>query len=128
MFIPDPDFYPSQIPDPKTVTKVRGEKKVGITLFFVVTNFRKLNFMLFLKRLRKNFGPIFKELLKFLPKKFSICSQIFRFGIRDPRSGIGDPGSGKNLFRFPDPRSMGQKGTGSRIRIRNTGSICICTW
>jgi hypothetical protein len=35
-------------------------------------------------------------------------------------SGIRDPGSGKNLFRIPDPGSRGQKGTGSRIRIRNT--------
>ncbi len=33
-------------------------------------------------------------------------------------SGIRDPGSGKNLFRIPDPG--GQKGTGSRFRIRNT--------
>jgi hypothetical protein len=46
--------------------------------------------------LKKKFGPIFKELLKFLPKKLSICSQIYGFGIRDPRSG-------KNLFRIPDP-------------------------
>jgi hypothetical protein len=30
-------------------------------------------------------------------------------------SGIRDPGSGKNLFRIPDPESRGQKGTGSRI-------------
>jgi hypothetical protein len=35
MFLPDPDFYPSrisdpgyQIPDPKTATKERGEKKL----------------------------------------------------------------------------------------------------
>ncbi len=37
-------------------------------------------------------------------------------------SEIRDPGSGKNLFRIPDPGpgSKGQKGTGSRIRIRNT--------
>jgi hypothetical protein len=27
MFIPDPDFYPSRIPDPKTATKEMGEKK-----------------------------------------------------------------------------------------------------
>jgi hypothetical protein len=31
-----------------------------------------------------------------------------------------NPGSGKNLFQIPDPGSRGQKGTGSRIRIRNT--------
>jgi hypothetical protein len=28
LFIPDPDFYPSQIPDPKTATKERGEKNL----------------------------------------------------------------------------------------------------
>jgi hypothetical protein len=27
MFIPDPDLYPLRIPDPKTATKERGEKK-----------------------------------------------------------------------------------------------------
>jgi hypothetical protein len=26
--IPDPDFYPSRIPDPKTGRKERGEKKI----------------------------------------------------------------------------------------------------
>jgi hypothetical protein len=26
MFIPDPDFYPSRNPDPKTATKERGKK------------------------------------------------------------------------------------------------------
>ena len=28
MFIPDPDFYPSRIPDPKTAMKDRGEKNL----------------------------------------------------------------------------------------------------
>jgi hypothetical protein len=63
--------------------------------------------MSFLKCKRKKFGPIFKELLKFLPKKISICSQIYGFGIWEKS--------------IPDPGSKGQKGTGSRIRIRNTG-------
>jgi hypothetical protein len=26
MFIPDPDFFPSRIPDPKKATKERGDK------------------------------------------------------------------------------------------------------
>jgi hypothetical protein len=54
--IPDPDFYPSRIPDPgsripdpKTATKERGEKKFGVILFFVATNFTKLNIILFMK-------------------------------------------------------------------------------
>ncbi len=35
-------------------------------------------------------------------------------------SGIRDPGSGIWKKPIPDPGSRGQKGTGSRIRIRNT--------
>jgi hypothetical protein len=35
--------------------------------------------------------------------------------------GIRDPGSGIRKKPIPDPGSRGQKGTGSRIRIRNTG-------
>jgi hypothetical protein len=41
MFIPDPNFYPSRIPDPKTATKERDEKKLVLT-FYVATNFSKL--------------------------------------------------------------------------------------
>jgi hypothetical protein len=33
--IPDPDFYPSQIPDPKTATKERDEKKFVVITFYV---------------------------------------------------------------------------------------------
>ncbi len=36
-------------------------------------------------------------------------------------SGIRDPGSGKNLFRIPDPGVKKTPDHGSRIRIRNTG-------
>jgi hypothetical protein len=35
MFIPDPDFYPSRIPDPKTATKERGEKKLFTQKFVI---------------------------------------------------------------------------------------------
>jgi hypothetical protein len=33
MFIPDPDFYPSRIPDPKIATKERGEKNFDVISF-----------------------------------------------------------------------------------------------
>jgi hypothetical protein len=53
--IPDPDFYPSripdpgsripdlrsQIPDPITATKERSEKKFVVIPFFVATNYTK---------------------------------------------------------------------------------------
>ncbi len=45
------------------------------------------------------------------------CQKALKNMVLD--SGIRDPGSGKKPI--PDPRSRGQKGTGSRIRIRNTG-------
>jgi hypothetical protein len=80
--IPDPDFYPSRIPDPgsripdaKTATKERGEKFFFVIPFDVATNFTKLKIISVLKCYRKKFGPIFKELLNFLPKKFSQSSQ-----------------------------------------------------
>jgi hypothetical protein len=60
--IPDPDFYPSWIPDPKTATKERGEKKLVVLTSYVATNFTKLQIILVLKCCRKKFGPIFKEL------------------------------------------------------------------
>jgi hypothetical protein len=44
--IPDPDFYPSRIPDSKTATKERGEKKFVVKTFYVVTNFTKLQIIL----------------------------------------------------------------------------------
>ncbi len=97
----------SRIPDPKTVPKERDEKNFVIILFSVVTNFTKLNtYYVIFEMLKKKFGPIFKELLKFVRKKFSICYQIYGFGIRDPRSGIREN-------PIPDPGSRGQKGTGS---------------
>jgi response regulator of citrate/malate metabolism len=40
-------------------------------------------------------------------------------------SGIRDPGSGIQKKLIPDPGSRGQKGTGSRIRIRNTAYFAL---
>jgi hypothetical protein len=47
--VADPDFYPSRIPDPKTETKERGEKKLVVIPFYVTTNFTKLKIILVLK-------------------------------------------------------------------------------
>ncbi len=55
--IPDPDFYPSRIPDPKIATK-----KLVVIPFFVAINFTKLYIILFLKCWRKTIWQIFKEL------------------------------------------------------------------
>ncbi len=56
--VADPDLYPSRIPDPKTATKNRGEKKIVVIPFDVATNLTKI----ILKCGRKKFGPNFIEL------------------------------------------------------------------
>jgi hypothetical protein len=56
MFIPDPDLYPSRIPDPKTATKERDEKKFVVIPFFVAPNFTKMKIILFLECRRRNLG------------------------------------------------------------------------
>ncbi len=131
------DVYPgSRIPDPKTATKDRSEKIIFAKPFFVATNFTKLNIILFLICWRKKIGPIFQELLKFLSKKLSPSPQKYGFGIRDP-------GSGKNLFRIPDPgvKKAPDPGSGSATLLfrflsdthycisvfrEQTGNVCNC--
>jgi hypothetical protein len=57
--------------------------------------------------------------LKFLPKKFSICSQIYGFGIRDPRSGIRDPEKTYSESWIPDPgvKKAPDPGSGSATLV-----------
>jgi hypothetical protein len=66
-WIPDPDFYPSQIldlgsqiPDPKTVTKEIGEKKCVIIPFFIATNFKIVNYLI-LEMLKKKIWANFQK-------------------------------------------------------------------
>jgi hypothetical protein len=50
MFIPDPDFDPYRIPDPKTAKKEKGQKNTVVVIpFYVAINFTKLKIILFLK-------------------------------------------------------------------------------
>ncbi len=109
--IPDPDFYPSRIPDPKTATKERGEKKFVVITFYVpvATNFTKLQIILVLKCQRKNLGLFSKNYRTFYPKN---CRLAFK---------NMDLGSGIRQKPIPDPWSRGQKGTGSRIRNTCSG-------
>jgi hypothetical protein len=70
----------SRIPDTKTATKERGEKKLAVVHFFVATNFTKLKIILFLK-CRKKIWINFKNSI------FTKLSKIW----------VWDPGPGKNL-------------------------------
>jgi hypothetical protein len=93
MFIPDPpnpDFYPSRIPDPKTAKKEKGGKTL-LSYLFVATNIKTLKHILFLNwREEKKFGPIYIEFYIFLPQKLSLNSPGPRSGTR--KKPISDPG------------------------------------
>jgi hypothetical protein len=58
--------------------------------------------------LKKKIWANFQRIIDFLPKKMSISTQKYGFGIRDPRSGIR-----KNLFRIPDPEAKKAPDPGS---------------
>ncbi len=64
--------------------------------------------------LKKKFLPNFQRIIEFFTQKIAKSSQKYGFGIRDPRSGIQDPGprSGTRKKPIPDPGSRGQKGNG----------------
>jgi hypothetical protein len=87
MIILDPRSLLLPIPDPKTVTKERGEKKIVIILFFIVTNFTKLNIMF--EMLKKKIWVNFQRIVEvFTQKIFNMLSNIW---VWDPGSEIRDP-------------------------------------
>ncbi len=90
MFIPDPEFYPSRIPDPgsKNSNKREGWKKICCHNFYVSTNFTKWQIISVLNYWRKKFGPIFKELYNFLTKIVNKFSKVWGW---DPGSEVLDP-------------------------------------
>jgi hypothetical protein len=103
IFIPDPDFYPARIMDLGSQKRNKRvvKKKNCCHTFFCSHKFHKsVNYFIFLM-LKKKIWANFQRIIELLPKKLSLSSQKYEFGIRDPRSGIRDPE--KNLFRIPDP-------------------------
>ena len=95
-----------------TVTKEREEKNFVIILF-CCHKFHKIEYYVIFEMLKKKIWANFQRIVEvFTQKIFNMLSNIW----------VWDPGSGKNLFRIPGPGSRGQKGTGYRIRIRNTGA------
>ncbi len=57
------------------------------------------------------------EFKYFFPKKFILNSRKYDLGCSSP---IRIPDPDLDFLPIPDPGTRGQKGTGSRIRIRNT--------
>ncbi len=94
----------SRIPDPKTATKGRGwKKKFAVIPFFVSHKFHKIENYFIFEMLKKKIWANFQRILEFLPKKLSLSSQKYGFGIRDPKTYSGSRGQKDTGSRIPDP-------------------------
>ncbi len=127
--IPDPDFYPSRLqdsgsrildPGSKNSNKREGWKKIFCHTFLCSLKFHKIenyiSFEVLKKKIWANFQRI-KEL--FVTQK--IVTKLSKIWLWDPGSEIRDPGSGKNLFRIPDPGVKKEPDPGS-------GSATLHLW
>jgi hypothetical protein len=120
--IPDPDFYPSRIPDLRSriqkQQQKREVKKISCHTFLWSHKFHKIVNYFSFEVLKKKILANFQRIIELFTKKNcqkALKHMVLGSGIRDPRSGI--------LKKpIPDPGSRGQRGTGSRIWIRNTAS------
>jgi hypothetical protein len=112
--IPDLDFYPSRIsdpriPDPKTATKERGEKKISCHTFLCSHKFHKIVNYFSFEVLKKKIWANFQRITELFTKK--IVKKLFIIWPWDPGSEIQDPektyfGSriqGSKRHRIPDP-------------------------
>ena len=99
--IPDPDFYPSQIPESRNLgSRIQKQQQMtGVKNFFCQTNFcshkfHKTEYFFIFDKLNKKIWPNFPRIIEvFTQKIITKPSKIW----------VWDPGSGKNLFRIPDP-------------------------
>ena len=116
MFIPDPGSWFLPIPDPgsKNSNKRERWKKISCHTFLCSHKFHKIVNYFSFEVLKKKIWVNFQRIIELFTQK--IVKKLLKIW-------SWDPGSGKNLFRIPDPGSRGQKAPnpGSRIRIRNTG-------
>jgi hypothetical protein len=121
MLIPDPGSWFLPIPDPGSKNNNKSErwKKIWCHTFLCSHKFHKIvHYFSFEMLKKKNLGQFSKNYRTFYPKN---CHQTLKSMYL---------GSGIRKKPIPDPGSRGQKGTGSRIRIRNTdrqGKKLMCS-
>jgi hypothetical protein len=111
----DPDFYPhqipdpgSRIPDPKTATKERGEKKISCHTFLCSHKFHKIVNYFSFEVLKKKIWANFQRIIELFTKKF--VRKLLKIWSWDPGSGIR-----KKPIPDPGSRIQGSKSTQSRI-------------
>jgi hypothetical protein len=76
MFIPDPNFYPSPIPDLESriqkQQQKRGAKKICCPTFFVPTNITKLKIIVFFNWQRKKIRANLQTTIELFTQKIDI--------------------------------------------------------
>jgi hypothetical protein len=91
---PDPDLYPSRIPDSTTVPKEEEEKHLCPTIFCSHKYHKTVNNFIF-EQVEKISCQNPKIYSTFSPKKMSLSYQKYGVGIRDPESRVKKaPGPG----------------------------------
>jgi hypothetical protein len=83
----------------------RGVKKICGHNFLCSHKFHKIAHYFSFDVLKKKIWANFQRIIEFFTQKFSISSQKYGFGIRNPRSGIW-----KKTYsgsRIPDPETRG---------------------
>ncbi len=113
----------SRIPDlgsriQKQQQKRGVRKKIWCHTFLCCHKFHKLEHYFSFEVLKKKIWSNFHRIIELFTQK--IVTKLSKVWVWDPGSEIRDPGSGKNLFRIPDPGVKKAPDPGSRIRIRNT--------
>jgi hypothetical protein len=93
MFIPDPDFCPSQIPDPgsKNCNKEKGEKQYVVLPFFVATNITKIKNYFIVEQIKKKLRANLQRIRELFTQKF-----------RNPEKTYSGSKDLKGRHRIPD--------------------------
>ncbi len=109
MFIPEPGSWFLPIPDPgsKNSNKREGRKKISCNTFLCSHKFHKIENYFSFEVLKKQIWANFQRIIELFTQKIVT---------KPSKIWVWDPGS------------RGQKGTGSRIEIRNTDPPVIVTW
>jgi hypothetical protein len=96
--IPDPDFYPSRIPDPKTATKERLKKNLmSYRTFLFSYKFHKIVHYLSFEVQKKKIWANFQRIIELFAQK--IVTKLSKVWVWDPGSRI----QGSKRHRIPDP-------------------------
>ncbi len=104
-------FLPIPDPGSKNSNKIEGWKNIWCHTFLCGHKFHKIVHYFRFEVPKNKMWANFQRIIELFTQK--IVTKL-------SKAWVWDLGSGKTLFRIPDHGFRGQKGTGSRIRIRNT--------